>query len=492
MLSDRAQLVVVIGLGLGPGAPEIFLAFDQAGQPPGKEAAGDPPGPGVLLVLVGGLEAAARRRLDGPHEDVDDDVAADAGDHAVGDGVGEGHDGDGQEGWDSVAHVAPVDLDDGAHHHGPDEDQYAAGCPRRDGREDGREEDGNEEADPGGYGRDARLAALADTGTALDEGGYGRGTEKGANTNTDRVDEVRGGGALKILGLVVDQVGEPGHGIQGTSAIEDVDVEEYNQSTPKLEAVSADVPVLHGQDAGDGVEPDNPLEEVKVVVANGGVGEDGDLGVPRPRDDRHDEDTGDDGTLEPEHGENNGQEATAEDTKPEGGVAHLVRVGARPIIEHRLGWATCQGQGRGDGSLDQTDTLAVGQTDECQEETDAGAGRKLDGARDGPSEPLAKTENGQAEEDEALGKDGGHSDLVRYGSGAVEADNLVGEVGVEAHTSTDAHRPVTTLAAGRIRDLVGCASTYMLASRPRKKVARQEMAAVPVTRSLLTSFLQRR
>lgn len=64
------------------------------------------------------------------------------------------------------------------------------------------------------------------------------------------------------------------------------------------------------------------------------------------------------------------------------------------------------------GANNQADTLAICQTNECQEEADTDAGGELDAARNGTSKPLSHTKEGQAEEDEALDEDGGEGDFI--------------------------------------------------------------------------------
>lgn len=190
----------------------------------------------------------------------------------------------------------------------------------------------------------------------------------------------------------------------------------------------------------DWVEVDNLLEEVKVGVADDGVGEVSDRGVTGPGDDADEDDSSQDGALEAVHHEHDGEDTTAEDTDPHGGVAHLGRGGAEAINLLARN-AASQLEGGGSGANNQTDTLAVGETDEGEEETDTDTGGEFDGAGDGASEPLTQTEQGEAEEDEALDEDGSKGDLVRDGTGSVVTDDGVGKVGVQAHTgsATDGH-----------------------------------------------------
>ena len=394
-------------------------------------------------MLVGGGDLAPGDGLDDPDERVDDDVAADTGDETVGDGVREAHDGDGEESRHGVAHVAPVDLGDGANHHGSDQDENAARGPGRDRREDGREEDGDEEADTRRHGRNARLATFADTCTRLDEGGDGGGSEDGADSDTDGINEVGHGRALKVLRVLVDEVGKAGHGVECARAIEDIDVEEGDEGAGELAAVVANVPSLNGQDAANWVEIDHALEEVEGVIADGRVREGGDGGASGPRRNRHDQNANQDSTLDAEHGEHDGEDTAAEDTQPQGRVTHLMRARA-DTVHYLIRGATCQGHGSRHGTGDEADTLAVGQTNQGQEETDTSTCGKLDGLGDGTGEPLTQTKDGQTEEDETLDEDGGHGHVVGDGAGAVETNDVVCQIRVQTHTAANTNWPVSS------------------------------------------------
>lgn len=140
--------------------PEVLLAVRSALDPRRQDTSRELVSPGVFEVFVGGLDAAAGDLLDQPDGGVDEDVRDDADDEAVGDAVGERHHGDGEEGGDGVAHVAPVDFGGGFGHHGADDDERAAGGPGRDRGEDGREEDGDEEAEAGHDGCETCCSAF--------------------------------------------------------------------------------------------------------------------------------------------------------------------------------------------------------------------------------------------------------------------------------------------------------------------------------------------
>jgi len=66
----------------------------------------------------------------------------------------------------------------------------------------------------------------------------------------------------------------------------------------------------------DGVEGNNLLEEVESVVAEGSVGEVGDRGRARPRNNRDKENTKDNGTLDAVEHEHDSENATTEDANP--------------------------------------------------------------------------------------------------------------------------------------------------------------------------------
>lgn len=78
------------------------------------------------------------------------------------------------------------------------------------------------------------------------------------------------------------------------------------------------------------------------------------------------------------------------------------------------------------------ETLAVGESDDGQEEADAHARRELDRPGNGTREPLAEAEEGQSKEDETLYEGGGQCDGVRRVSGTVETDYVIGEVCVQS------------------------------------------------------------
>ena len=165
--------------------PEIAFAACCAHDPWWQNASHELVRPGLLVHLSGWDDTTARGLLDDPDGGVDDGVGNDATDETVGNGVGERHDGEGDERGDGVARVAPVNCGSGLAHHGADDDEGAAGGPGRDGREDRGEEDGDEEAEARDYGGDTSFAAFGDAGTGFDEGGYGGQAKEGTDCDAE-------------------------------------------------------------------------------------------------------------------------------------------------------------------------------------------------------------------------------------------------------------------------------------------------------------------
>src|SRR4029434_2715090 len=114
------------------------------------------------------LAPAAQEGLD---EHVDDEPGPDA----VGDGEGERHQHDGQEGRDADIGVAPVDVADLAHQQEPDHDEGRGGRLLGDDLHQRGEEQRDQEQQAGDHAGQASAGALADPGGRLDVGGVGGG-----------------------------------------------------------------------------------------------------------------------------------------------------------------------------------------------------------------------------------------------------------------------------------------------------------------------------
>jgi hypothetical protein len=207
---DALRLIVLL--------PEVLLAAREPLHPGWHNATRNAPRPVLLLLLVVRDNTATGSLLNNEDNRVDEDVRADTGNQTICNGVGEGHDCDRKEGRDSVAHVAPVDILCGLGHQRADDNQSAASCPRWNRGEDGREENGDEEAETRKHSSETSLASLGNTRSGFDKGGDGRRAKERADGNTDGVDTVGDGRVLKVLGTLVDLTGEASHGVQSTSA----------------------------------------------------------------------------------------------------------------------------------------------------------------------------------------------------------------------------------------------------------------------------------
>lgn len=207
------------------------------------------------------------------------------------------------------------------------------------------------------------------------------------------------------------------------------------------------------------MESDNLLEEIECRVTDWRVGEVGDCRRTRPADDGNQSNTSNDGTLYAVHQEDRSQNTTAEDANPHGGVAHFVAAGTEAILILHGRVASCQINGGCNCSSNQPNTRRVCQTDQSQEETDTDGGSKLDGGREGASEPLSQAEDGEGDENKAFDKDSSESDLVRNLSRAVETNDGEGEVRIETHTRRETNGQVgkeTHAKRGEGRDGCGC------------------------------------
>lgn len=97
-----------------------------------------------------------------------------------------------------------------------------------------------------------------------------------------------------------------------------------------------------------------------------------------------------------------------------------------------LGCTTCNICGCDRASRDEPDAR-VTHPNLSQEHPDTDPRSNLHGCRDYFNEPLPHADQGQKEEDETFDEDGCERQSVSYRPCAMVADNLVSEVGVEAH-----------------------------------------------------------
>lgn len=306
-------------------APEVLLATEKSDRPWGENAAGNAPGPAIPLIIVGRHNASAARNLDEPNNSVEQHVGADSSNQTISDRVRERHDGDGEESWHRITHVPPVDLSNCADHHRADKDQNAASGPRGDRCKNRREEDGDEEADAGNHRSQSSLSTLRNASTRLNKGSDGRNTKDGTNGDAKGIHHVCNGGTLKVLGDRVDDVGETGHTVKSTCAVQNVDIQEGDEGESKLATVTRNVKLEDVEGVFDLMEVNHLLEEVEPISADGVIWEVSDRSIPRPGDDADEEDSGNDSALHAVQHEQHGEDTATEDADPHGRVSHLMR-----------------------------------------------------------------------------------------------------------------------------------------------------------------------
>ncbi|KAI6756507.1 hypothetical protein HG531_014122 [Fusarium graminearum] len=384
-----------------------------------------------------------RDNLDKQDDSVENHVGANTSNQTIGNGVCKRHDGNGKESRYSISHVLPIDLSHSANHHRTNKNQNASSGPWWDGRKNRGEEDGDEEADSGNHGGDTSLATFGNTSTRLDKRSNGRHTKNSADGNAESIHHVCNRGAFKILGDRIDKVGEACHTIQRTSAVKDVNIQEGDKCQTKLATVAGNVELENIERTLDLMEVDHLLEKVESVVAKSVVGEVCDIGASWPRDNTDKQDSSDNSTLDPVHHEQHGEDTTAEDTNPHGGISHLLgrRAQTRSGISV-AGLATCQFQRSRSTANNEADTLAIGKTNKSQEEANTDAGGELDTTRNGTSQPLTHAEEGKTKEDEALDKNGCKSKLIGDRTRATGTDDSIGEIRIQAHSRSETDRQI--------------------------------------------------
>lgn len=342
--------------------PEVALALESTHQPAWKKTTPELVGPWLLELLVVWNNATTSTNLDEPDENVDGDVGDDATDETVGDRVGERHDGESEESWESVAKVFPIDVLCSLAHHATNNDQGTAGSPWWDRGKDWREEDGDKEAETGNHGSDTSLTTLGNTSSGLNESSDWGKTEDGTNGDAESIDQVGNSGTLEILGNWVDGTCEMGHGVESTGAVHDINVKEGDESETELRAGVAKIPFDNVESLLDRVESGHLLEEVECGVSSFGVWEVSDIGVSWPGDDGNQSDTSNDGTLNTVDEQESSKHTTAEDTDPHLRRAHLDG-GWADTVDHVFGKTTSKLERSGSGTGNKSDTCTVRKTD---------------------------------------------------------------------------------------------------------------------------------
>ncbi len=135
------------------------------------------------------------------------------------------------------------------HHHTPDQDQRTPRRPRWDRRKNWRKEYTYEEAGAGSDGSEACSSAFSDARPGLDECCYGRAAEERADGDGERVDAISKRAPWEISRFRIDDPGEAGHGVKGCSCVDDVNVEEGEESESEVGSgtLACDIPVCGGE-----------------------------------------------------------------------------------------------------------------------------------------------------------------------------------------------------------------------------------------------------
>ena len=361
---------------------------------------------------------------------LDDHVGDEAGADAVGDGVGERHDGDGQEGRDGEFVAVPVDVPDLRHHQEPDHDERRGRRLERHERQDGREEEGQTEQAAGDHAGEAGARTLTDARGGFDVGGGGRGGGGAAGHGGRTVDE-QDAAETGDLAALVEQPGFGGDADDRAHRVEEVGQDEGEDQQDD------------GQDAGlaERAEHVELADEPEVRCGDGIAGQRrsghtpvlhlGEL-VDHDRDERHQDDADEDRALDPAGDEHDRhQHAEAEDEN-------------RPAGERAVAELDRHGGLR--GVRDAGDEAGVDEADERDEQADADADRLLERLWDRVHDGLAETRHDQHADQQALEHDEAHRVFPGHERGDLHRDDDVdaearreGEGQVAAHTHDERH-----------------------------------------------------
>jgi hypothetical protein len=173
---------------------------------------------------------------EGPVPEMQRNEGADAADEAVGDGVGEGHDHDGDERRHALAQILPVDLHHGLDHHDAHEHQRRPHGPRRDGRQQRREEEAQEEVARHRERRQPRAPALPDPRRRLNERRHGRTPQQRPRANRRRVAHEREVLPREVP-LRVHKPSKLRHRKQRPRRVQNINVQKRYQRHPQLRRI---------------------------------------------------------------------------------------------------------------------------------------------------------------------------------------------------------------------------------------------------------------
>lgn len=265
------------------------------------------PGPVLFQIILAGLEASTANIDNNAYQAIqhgvnkDPAVFAESASNLGGTGatndsryqticntVAERYKSNDHKRWQHVANVVPVDLCNLPYHHTTDlgvagvselvgsrtsdcqrmshHDKCATRCPRRQRSKDGREEDGDQEAQTSDYGCETRSTALGYTCAAFDEGRDRRASEQGTNGYEEGICAICQRRTRKVSILTVDHATETRHGVEGSSGINDVNVEKCEEGENELGSGIAKGPVKLVQCLLHRMPRDDLFEEVESCV----------------------------------------------------------------------------------------------------------------------------------------------------------------------------------------------------------------------------------
>ena len=322
----------------------------------------------------------------------------------VGNGVGQGHHDDADEGGDGLGEVDEINLGDGLDHEQAHKDEHGSRSGRGNGEEQRREEQGDRKA--AGYHQcgEARATALSHASSALHIGRRGRGAEHRAYGGGNGIGQEGLLQARDAARLLVHHISLGAYANERTHRVEKVDEEEGEHHHEHVERPDV-FPLKLAEDGGDRLgRRDEALE----------LGD-----AHRDTDKRGGEDT------------------------DKHGATHI------PYIEHARDDEADDGQqGRALGNLAQhheggiaiDDDACILHTDEGDEQADTCTDGIAQAARDGIDDGLTDVGDGHDDKQDTLDEDSRERKLPRVAHAHAYGEH---EEGVESHTRSQAEGELT-------------------------------------------------
>ena len=367
-------------------------------------------------------------------ENADDDVGDQAKGDAVGDIVGKGHDGQGQESGNGDLQIVPVDILHAAHHQEAHIDQGGSGGAAGDQLGNGTQEHGREEEQTAEHRGQTGASAGGYARVHLAEGGDGGGAAEGAHGGGDGVGEhalvhVEG------LSLFVHQAGTLTGGVEGTQSVEHIHHAEGQRGGQNGQH-KIGAAVLGGIGG-----------EVKAVLQHRKQGQGGELTKSLEGADEGDVQI----FIEAVHGQakqiikthaaQNADQYSAPDVLvahnddgQKGAQGHHQRHDITPALGQQVEGGQIHA-GRGV----RHHNARILQTQQSNEQADAAGDRHADGVRQGVKYLFPQAGDGQQDENDAFHQD--QHQGVGIGQAEAHADG-VDEEGVQAHTAGLGQRQV--------------------------------------------------